>query len=260
MGRAVPFHRIVLEDEIAKWKGFHRIDRSISPCRSNEPIDLIARIRPKNLRQSRIGRSKSRFAVGHMALGYLLSRASARALKADLNLPIALTLSVIPDIDILIPFLEHRGPTHSITLALATFIPVLAIYKKGAVPYLLALVQHSVIGDYLIGGQTQLLWPMATPSYGLNVCILSLTNLALEWTLFLASMAVMAKTEDAAFFLRPHRSNLILSIPTFTVLLPTFFGYPLAVPLWLMPPHLVYVAIFAASMVGDLYETLKKAR
>ena len=194
-----------------------------------------------------------------MALGYILSKASAKLLKTDLNLPIALTLSVIADIDILLPFLEHRGPTHSIALALLAFTPVLAIYRKRSVPYLLALVQHSLVGDYLIGGQTQLLWPMATPSYGLGICIHSQTNTILEWVLFLTSTAIMLKTRDAATLIQPHNSNLVLSIPTFTVLLPTFFSYPLEVPTWLMPPHLVYTAMFAASLVIDLFHILKKA-
>lgn len=194
-----------------------------------------------------------------MALGYMLSKASAKLLKTDLNLPIALTLSVIPDIDILIPFLEHRGPTHSIVLALVVFVPVLAIYRKGAVPYLLALVQHSVVGDYIVGGQTQLLWPMATPSYGFDICIHSLTNAALEWAFFLASMVLLVKTRDAARFFQPHMSNLVLSIPTFTVLLPAFFSYPLYVPALLIPPHLVYISLFAASLIIDLSEILRKA-
>ena len=195
-----------------------------------------------------------------MALGYMISKASARTLKTDLNIPIALTLSVLPDIDILIPFLEHRGPTHSIALALLTFIPVLAVYRRRAIPYFLALVQHSVVGDYLVGDQTQLLWPMATPSYGLGLCIHSATNTVSEWALFLASMVIMFKAKDAAFFLQPHRSNLVLSIPTFTVLLPTIFSYPLEVPAWLIPPHVIYMAMFAAAILSDLSETLKETR
>jgi len=194
-----------------------------------------------------------------MALGYILSKASAKLLKTDLNLAIVLTLSVIPDIDILIPFLEHRGPTHSIALALLAFTPVLAIYRKRSVPYLLALVQHSLVGDYLIGGQTQLLWPMATPSYGLGIRIHSQTNTILEWALFLTSTGIMLKTRDAATLIQPHNSNLILSIPTFTVLLPTFFSYPLEVPVWLIPPHLVYMIIFATSLMIDLSDIPKKA-
>ena len=190
-----------------------------------------------------------------MALGYIFSKASAKVLKTDLNLPVALTLSVLPDIDILIPFLEHRGPTHSITLALLTFIPILVIYKKRAIPYFLAFVQHSVVGDYLIGDQTQLLWPMATPSYGLGLCIHSLTNIVLEWALFLTAMVVMLKAKDMAFFHQSHGSNLLLSIPTFTVLLPTIFSYPIEVPLWLIPPHIIYLAMFATAILRDLYKT-----
>ena len=194
-----------------------------------------------------------------MALGYVLGRASAKLLKTSVNLPLVLTLSVIPDIDLLIPFLEHRGPTHSIVMALAAFVPVLIIYNKKAIPYLLALIQHSLVGDYLMGGQVRLLWPTTMQHYGYEIGITSQTNIALEWVLFLTSTAIMLKTMDAAKFFQPHNSNLILSIPTFTVLLPTFFSYPLEVPTWLIPPHLVYMAIFAASLIIDLSHILKKA-
>jgi hypothetical protein len=40
-----------------------------------------------------------------------------------------------------------------------------------------------------------------------------------------------------------------LAIPTFTVLLPTFLAFPLDVPISLLPPHLIYLAIFIASLL-----------
>ena len=75
---------------------------------------------------------KTSFAVGHMALAYLLGKASAKLLKVNINIPLILFLSIIPDIDILFDFLfnsdMHRGPTHSIIVAIVVFIPFFLLY------------------------------------------------------------------------------------------------------------------------------------
>jgi len=197
------------------------------------------------------------FAVGHFAFGYILSKTSARALKTKLNIPLVLTLSVIPDIDILIPILEHRGPTHSIIMALIVFIPIFAVYHKKATPYFIALIQHSLIGDYVAGCQTQLLWPITTQQYGTGINIKSQTNITIEWIIFLTSVIIMLKTRDTATFFQPHNSNLILTIPTFTVLLPTFLNFPIDVPPLLIPPHLAYIFIFSTSIIIDVFKILK---
>ena len=192
------------------------------------------------------------FAVGHFALGYIFSKTSSKTLKINFHIPTILVLSVIPDIDILIPFLEHRGLTHSIITASIVFVPIFAIYHKKATPYFIALIQHSLIGDYLVGGKTQLLFPLTTQYYGTGLNILSQTSIALEWATFLASMLVMLAVKDMKIFFQQHNSNLILTIPTFTVLLPIFLAFPLGVPPVLMPPHIVYLVLFITSIVTDI--------
>ena len=203
--------------------------------------------------------------MGHIAFGYLASKASAKLLKANFNIPLVLTLSVIPDIDILfsnqhIRLLEHRGPTHSVITALVVFTPFFIIYRKRAVPYFIALVQHSLVGDYIAGGKTQLLWPISAQYFGLPIDIKSSTNVTIEWIMFLAAMVIMLKTKDLAVFFRRQKSNLILIIPTSTVLLPPLLSIPLYVPIWLIPPHIVYVAVFLAAIFIELPQVFKLAR
>ena len=158
-------------------------------------------------------------------------------------------LSVIPDIDILIPVLEHRGPTHSIIMACIAFTPIFILYRKKAIPYFIALIQHSLFGDYIAGCQTQLLWPLSTQSFGTGINIISKTNITIEWLIFLASIFIMLKTRERDVFFQPRDSSLILLIPTFTVLLPTLLSFPLDVPVWLIPPHLAYMFIFSVSII-----------
>lgn len=193
-----------------------------------------------------------------MGFGYIAGKASGKFLKTGINLPLVFMLSVVPDIDLLFPlFLQHRGPTHSIIVAFIVFVPFFVLYRGKVLPYFVALIQHSLFGDYLAGGNVQLLWPLSEERFGVSIGIESPINLALEWVLFLASMVVMVRVGDLRVLLQPHDSNLILSVPTFTVLLPTFLCFPLYVPVWLILPHLIYLFIFLASIFVDVYKVLR---
>jgi len=209
-------------------------------------------------------RKTTSFAVGHMALAYLLGKPTAKALKQNLNIPLILVLAIIPDIDIFFGKDGiHRGPTHSIITALLVFIPAFVLYRKKATPYFLALLSHSAIGDFLIGGQLMLLWPFTTQKYGLqpfgiNIGILSPINVALEWTLFTVATIIMYKTKDLNTFIQNKKSNLLLAIPIGTVLLPTFISYPLTVPYALVPPHLFYLILFSISFLIVIISAVRR--
>ena len=194
------------------------------------------------------------FGVGHMALAYLLARGSAQPLKVNINIPLVLVLSIIPDIDILGGEAFHRGPTHSLILAVLVFIPIFTLFRKQAIPYFLALVSHSLIGDLFIGGNLELFWPLSTNPVSLpnipKISIFSPINIALELTLFIAATLVMLKSNDLQLFFQKKTSNLLLIIPVATVLLPTFLAYPLNVPILLVPPHLLYLGLFIIAIIA----------
>jgi membrane-bound metal-dependent hydrolase YbcI (DUF457 family) len=173
------------------------------------------------------------------------------------NIPLLFVVSVISDIDLLILGLEHRGPTHSLILLSLLFLPIFMLYGKRATPYFIAVIQHSILGDYLIGGGIQLLWPATLDWYGIGIKITSLTNILIEWTFFLTSLTIMLKAKDAWKLFQHHPSNLLLSIPVFTVLLPTLLSFPLSVPIELIIPHLTYLTIFAFSILTDLKSSKK---
>jgi len=202
------------------------------------------------------------FAVGHMAFGYLSSKASSSTLKTKLNIPLVLTLSILPDGDLLareiFPSIQHRGPTHSIITALIVFAPFFIIYRKQAIPYFIAMVQHGLVGDYIAGGRVQLLWPVTNMYFGTSLDIMSLTNQTLEWTMFLAATVLMFKMKDYKPFFKPQTSSLLLIIPTLTVLLPTLLSTPMDVPPMLIPPHIFYLIIFAAAILIELLFVLSR--
>ena len=202
-----------------------------------------------------------------MALAYLLGKASGKLLNVNFNIPLILVLSIIPDIDILFDFLFnsdiHRGPTHSVIMAILIFIPFFVLYRKKSVPYFVALASHSLIADLIIGGNLQLLWPLSASEFGLYelgfpyIDIYSPINIALEFTLFIVALLVMLKTRDLLHFFRNSKLNLVLVIPIFTVLLPTLASYPLTVPILLILPHLFYLLLFAISVSIVLWHWLR---
>jgi membrane-bound metal-dependent hydrolase YbcI (DUF457 family) len=213
------------------------------------------------------------FAVGHMAIAYLLGKGSSKALHLKLNLPILLVLSLLPDIDIVYDLMTgsnlHRGPTHSIVAAIIIFTPLLIIYGKKAIPYFLALISHSLIGDFLIGGGLQLLWPFSTTQYGLHelgsyyIGITDPVNIALELSIFAIATLVLYKSGDWRVFFKSKKSNLVLIIPITTVLLPSTIGYPFSAPLLLTEPplaiaHLFYLLLFSIAVLKTLFYVFKK--
>jgi len=197
------------------------------------------------------------FAVGHMAIAYLLGKGSGKLLHVSPNVPLLLVLSILPDLDILVSPSFHRGPTHSVIMAIIVFLPVLYFYRRKAVPYLLALASHAVIADLVIGGDIMLFWPLSTAKICLpapfpDISIYSPVNIALEFSLFIVATVVMWKTRDIRTFFHRDASNLLLAIPVLTVLLPTFVGYPLRVPPLLVIPHLFYLITFSIAVIFGL--------
>lgn len=99
--------------------------------------------------------------LGHFALGYFAAVLSSRITREEFFLPLVLMLSILPDVDVFILGLEHRGPSHSLVLALALFLPFFIMHGRGF-PYFAALASHSLIGDYLTNRGCQMFWPLSS--------------------------------------------------------------------------------------------------
>ena len=127
-------------------------------------------------------------------------------------------------------------------------------------PYFVAVLQHIVIGDFIVGGDLQLLWPLSNCVYGFELGMGTLLHVVLEWAFFLSSMAVMFKAKDLHFLFKPHSSNMIFAIPVLTVLLPSVISFPLYVPASLLFPHIVYLILLSVPILIDLRAILSKNR
>ncbi len=201
-------------------------------------------------------RERGTFAVGHIALGYLTSKASSRVLDLRINIPLVFLGSMLPDIDLLLG-IQHRGPTHSLIVYAAIFAPVFFLYRKQVVTFFASLTQHSLLGDMLTGGGVQLIWPVSSRQFGVPVQITSELSITIEWVVFLAGLALLWKTKDGAHLFQHHPYNLLLTVPLVAIILPAFMSFPLAVPAALVIPHLILLGILVLSIVIDVKGTLK---
>ncbi len=209
-----------------------------------------------------------------MSLAYLVGTASGKATGTKLNIPLLMVIAILPDIDLafeeLTGILIHRGPTHSLIIAVLVFLPIFVIYRKKALPYFLALLSHSLLGDFLVGGEVQLFWPYPG-MYGLfesgltNIGIHMAIGALLEVTLFASAMFVMYRTGDLQTFFRNDKTNLLLILPIVTVMLPAIVGYPFTeAPLLLKQPtlgiaHVIYLILFTIAVAKTLTRYYKTA-
>jgi membrane-bound metal-dependent hydrolase YbcI (DUF457 family) len=192
------------------------------------------------------------FATGHLALGYIVGKLFSRVLNKNISLPLIFFFSIFPDIDLLIIFLTHRGPTHSIIVMAIVSVPFLIHYGERALPYLLATAQHTLIGDFLTGG-AQIFWPINNGWIGLEIFPLSQANVILEWIFFASSLFLMFKTKDIYALLRPNPHNLFLLLPVAACFLPIagfILGFRVAFPVELILPNAIYALVLLMPILN----------
>jgi membrane-bound metal-dependent hydrolase YbcI (DUF457 family) len=138
------------------------------------------------------------YPLGHMALGYFAARIIHRETLSGYNLLWLWAISFSPDIDIVIPFLTHRGPTHSLVVIMVFAIPIILLRREW-LPYVASLGSHALIGDFITGSTympgCMLFWPFS-PSFfniGSYLRMGSLFELGLELVLF-AIMILMLRS------------------------------------------------------------------
>jgi len=188
------------------------------------------------------------FAVGHIALGYLINKAIGGGKNPSI---IAIwTLSLLPDIDLVIPFVRHRGPTHSILIPIVIFLPLLILKMKNAAPYFAAIITHSAIGDLFTDRGIQLFWPVSSDWIRSKISIPmgSAYENYIEISLFVVLIGTIILTRDYAHLFNSDKKNTILLIPLCTIVLPLMFKIPIIVPKILVLPHVIMMAIILLSI------------
>lgn len=198
------------------------------------------------------------FAVGHLALGYLVAKGLQKVLKTELNLPLVFLLSLVPDADLLIRTHIHRGPTHSVIVMSLVFLPIALYYRRRSIPYFAALIQHSLVGDFLTGDGVRLFWPLVSAFYGAGISMRSLEGMLLEWSSFLVAVAVLVRSGDIRLLVKPRKVNLLLLVPIGVIWLSVAIGVGQGVPPELLVPHLVFLTLFVLSVFNLAQRLIKK--
>ena len=197
------------------------------------------------------GAQAKTYAIGHLALGYLFAKGCERGLKLRMNLPAVFVLSLIPDADLLVPSLAHRGATHSIIVAALVFLPLFFFLGWRSVPYFASLLQHDLVGDLLTARGDMLLWPVTSSSFGIGIPIQSATNVSIEIGSFILALSVLVVSGDLVRLIEPHKSNLLLLIPSGVILASFLFGVAGEIaPTSLLIPHISLLLLFVLSMVS----------
>ena len=173
---------------------------------------------------------------------------------SELNLGLLFTVSVLPDLDLLLFwFVEHRGPTHSLMFVLLVSLPFFVVYRKNAIPYFVALLSHSLVGDIYSNG-VQLFWPFS-PDW---IFVSTLSNrtaisVSLELVIFIVCSGVMVVNKDFQKVLFSKTRRIFWVVP-FGAVLGTFFlntfVYFDELPILLVVPNLFYIALFGFAMIG----------
>lgn len=199
------------------------------------------------------------YAVGHISLGYLTAKLLNKATKQNLNIPAIWTLSLIHDIDLLIPGLQHRGPTHSIILITIVFAPLLIAKKEKVAPYFIATAIHPFV-DYMTKGGAQLFWPLSHQwiQYKNAMSMISTIETNIELTLFLTLIGTIIILQDYKHLLNSDIRNTLLLIPLCTILLPITIKYPIAPPKTLIIPHIIVLGIASISIFMSLIHPITK--
>jgi len=144
-----------------------------------------------------------------MSWAFLIAKPISGRLKIYPNLYLLLLCGILPDIDLLLGAagLQHRTLTHSVLFWSLLFAPIFAKYRWVALPYFVAVTQHILFGD-LVVGSTPILWPLLDLKLGLGLSILSPANLMLEG-IGLALFVIIIVFGRERQLLEPVRSGLL---------------------------------------------------
>lgn len=103
--------------------------------------------------------------LGHLALGYFSAYYVSKYTKEKIIIPLVWFFSLVPDLDeFFYRYIVHRGPSHSIIVAVVVFIPMLLFFRSGWA-YFAALASHILIGDFFVP-PTQMFWPLSSVWFG----------------------------------------------------------------------------------------------
>jgi len=193
------------------------------------------------------------FFLGHMAWAYVWAVMFAGKRRGKLVIPAVLMLGVMPDIDL---FLEgfgvaHHTFTHSLFFWFVIFAPLLAVFRLKVIPYFVAVAQHFVFGDFIMGN-VMILWPFSPQYFGFNIAMVSVLNVALEIAGLLLAAGIIYFNGDLRRLLRVDIRNIPMFLP-FLALLTSMLFFAVDVPTVPLIAHVFYSKLFASIVLAHIF-------
>jgi LexA-binding, inner membrane-associated putative hydrolase len=156
------------------------------------------------------------FLLGHSCWSYLVSKTTARGLRAKLPLYLALLAGVLPDFDIYFhPFIEHHTITHSL-LFLGPICALLTYRYRGLGAALSSGILSHLLTDSLVG-TIPIFYPVSAFPIGLNLGIPSIADTLLEMGALAASIGLVFLNGDYVLFTRAEKESVKIALPLVAV-------------------------------------------
>ena len=133
------------------------------------------------------------YLLGHLALGYFFSK-PFQYLGYKINYFHLAIFSLLPDIDFLIPYVTHRGPTHSLSAILVLF--AITIFIPKLLPYLAAFISHILVGDLITANGVRLFWPFSRAYYFIQTLVTYENQMTVEFVLFLLAFILFVSLKE----------------------------------------------------------------
>jgi hypothetical protein len=98
----------------------------------------------------------------------------------------------------------------------------------------------------------QLFYPITSTWFSAGSQTLQLAYIYAELTVFSIFLILILATKDIKTLIKPHPSNMLLTLPISAALLPVFTGFPTTVPSQLTIPHLILIVTLTIPVLTDI--------
>ena len=155
------------------------------------------------------------YALGHMVLGYLVVRLVDRVCGTRTSTWLALTVGMVPDIDLAFAWFgtEHHTYTHSLLLWLPLLVFV--YWRKEYFAAYVGILQHML--DDMLVGPVPILLPLSPLQVGFAFGVPSIVDTILELSALLVAASVAYLNGDMRKMLSISKSSVLNFIPLFII-------------------------------------------
>jgi hypothetical protein len=159
--------------------------------------------------------------AGHMILAYFINQALKKKVSLCFSLPLLFSASILPDLDFLFsPIVPHHTLTHSLTFWSLICLSLIIIKRRIAIPYVIAILSHFLIGDIITGNPT-IFYGLSNQTFGNIRSDLSLQFGTEFGALYQATVEAVMVALFLAYAISRFKIPSIFSFPIKHVL---FFG------------------------------------